>query len=274
MGGSVRKKRAMVVNRRVREPTGRKACIITGGAGGIGRAITTAFAQEGFDVAVFGLRAGEDPLVKRRLEAILLLGKKCLYLKADVTKRQEVQQAVAETIETLGRVDVLVNNAGGGMNPTPLEILEEEDWDRVVDLNLKGTYLCTHFVIAHMKEKRSGKIINISSQGGRSKSELSNLPYASAKAGILGFTRQLAHEVGRWGICVNAIAPGIILTEKAIRRWEERPEEERRGMLEAIPLRRLGTPEEIAQVAVFLASDKASYITGATIDVNGGRFMM
>ena len=125
-----------------------------------------------------------------------------------------------------------------------------------------------------MKEKRSGKIINISSQAGRSKSELSNLPYASAKAGILGFTRQLAHEVGSWGIHVNAIAPGIILTEKAIRRWEERSEEERQKMLEAIPLRRLGNPEEIAHVAVFLASDKSSYITGATIDVNGGRFMI
>lgn len=251
-----------------------KVCIITGGAGGIGRAITMAFAREGFDVAVFGLRPEEDPLIKQLQEAILLVGKKCLYIKADITKRQEVQRAVEETIKTLGKVDVLVNNAGGGMNPTPLEILEEEDWDRVVDLNLKGTYLCTHFVIKHMKEKRSGKIINISSQAGRSKSELSNLPYASAKAGILGFTRQLAHEVGSWGIHVNAIAPGIILTEKAIRRWEERSEEERQKMLEAVPLRRLGNPEEIAHVAVFLASDKSSYITGATIDVNGGRFMI
>ena len=274
MTGSMRKKRTMVVNRRVGEPTGARACIITGGTGGIGRAITMAFAQEGFDVAVFGLRPGEDPLVKQLQEAILRSGKQFLYIKADITQRHEVQQAVAETIKTLGRVDVLVNNAGGGMNPTPLESLEEEDWDRVVDLNLKGTYLCTRFVITHMKEKGSGRIINISSQGGRSKSELSNLPYASAKAGILGFTRQLAQEVGRWGILVNAIAPGIILTEKAIRRWQERSEEERQKMLEAIPLRRLGNPEEISHVAVFLASDKASYITGATIDVNGGRFMM
>lgn len=163
---------------------------------------------------------------------------------------------------------------GGGRPPIPLEDLEQKDWDWVIDLNLKGTYICTQAVIKYMKEQQSGKIVNISSQAGRSKSELSNLPYASAKAGVLGFTRQLAHEVGQFGINVNAIAPGIVERVGRTGLWDGASGAERRKMLEAIPLRRRGRPEEIAQVAIFLASDNSSYITGATIDVNGGRFMM
>jgi NAD(P)-dependent dehydrogenase (short-subunit alcohol dehydrogenase family) len=197
-----------------------------------------------------------------------------LYKKADVTNMKEVSRGVEETIEVFGRVDVLVNNAGGGMPPIPLEDFEQKYWNWAIDLNLKGTYICTQAVIKYMKKQQGGKIVNISSQAGRSKSELSNLAYASAKAGVLGFTRQLAHEVGQFGINVNAIAPGIIERMDRKGGWERVSEGERQKMLEAIPLRRLGKPEEIAQVAVFLASEKSNYITGATIDVNGGRFMM
>lgn len=252
-----------------------KVAVVTGGARGIGRAITIAFVQEGAKVVVFDLDAEDSSLIRELQEAIAACGKKCFYKKADITNMQEVRQAVEETIKAFGKVDVLVNNAGGGMNPVPLEDLEEKEWDQVVNLNLKGTYICTRAVIKYMKEQRNGKVINISSQAGRSKSELSNLPYASAKAGVLGFTRQLAHEVGPFGINVNVIAPGLIMSgERIAKRWEERSEEERHKMLEAIPMKRLGKPEEIARVAVFLASEDSSYITGATIDVNGGRFMM
>ena len=253
-----------------------KVAIVTGGVRGIGRAIAIAFAQEGAEVAVFDLDAEDSSLVRALLEEIIAAsGEKCLYKKVNITHMQEVSQAVEETIKVFGKVDILVNNAGGGRNPTPLEELEERDWDQMMDLNLKGTYFCTKAVIKNMKEQSGGKIINISSQAGRSRSEFSNLPYASAKAGVLGFTRQLAYEVGPLGINVNAIAPGVTMGgERIAKRWEKRTEEERRKMLEDIPLRRLGKPMEIARVAVFLASENSSYITGAVIDVNGGRFMM
>lgn len=252
-----------------------KVAIITGGARGIGKAIAVAFAQEKADVAIFDLDAEDRSSIRELKKELSGYGGKCLYEKADVTHAQEVGRAVEKTIQNFRRVDILVNNAGGGMAPVPLEDLTEQDWDRVVNANLKGTYFCSRAVVAYMKGQRSGKIINISSQAGRSRSELCSISYSSAKAGIIGFTRQLAYEVGLYGINVNAIAPGVILSgERVAKRWEERSEEERREMLEVIPLKRLGKPEEVARVALFLASADSSYITGATIDVNGGRFMM
>ncbi len=252
-----------------------KSAIVTGGLRGIGKAAAMAFAQAGANVAAFDLDPEDSPLVKEFYGQMKSFGKKYLYQKADVFHYAEVQNAVTKTIKSFGDLDILVNNAGGGMNPCPLEDLEEKDWDRILDLNLKGTYFCTKAVIGHMKKKKSGSIINVSSQAGRSKSELSNITYASAKAGIIGFTRQLALETGPLGIRVNAVAPGVTISgERVAKRWEERSAEEKRAMLEAIPLRRLGQPEEIASVILFLASDAASYITGAVIDVNGGRFML
>jgi len=203
------------------------------------------------------------------------LGRTFFYHEASVIDDKEVKKGVAETIKTLGRLDILVNNAGGGMNPVPLEEMDEKDWDRVVNINLKGTFFCTRAVIGYMRNQKSGAIVNISSQAGRSKSELSNIPYASAKAGVIGFTRQLAFEVGPVGIRVNAIAPGVTLSgERVAKKWEGRPEDEKRSMIEAIPLRRLGKPEEIANAVLFLASEASSYITGVVLDVNGGRFML
>lgn len=252
-----------------------RAAIVTGGVRGIGRAITLALSQAGAAVAVFDLDA-EDAAPAREVQAVVEHGGgKCAYVQVDITNMREVQVGVDRTIGLFGKVDALVNNAGGGMDPVPLEHLEESDWERLIRVNLTGAYLCSRAVIRCMKAQRDGRIINISSQAGRSKSELSNLPYASAKAGLLGFTRQLAQELGPYGITVNAVAPGLVLSgERVAKRWEARSEEERSKRIEAIPLRRLGTPEEIARVIVFLASDDSSYITGATIDVNGGRFMM
>ncbi len=252
-----------------------KIAIVTGGLRGIGRAISTAFAQEGAHLAVFDLDTEDQPLVRKLQEEIATLHRSCLYAKVDITQVQEVHQAVDKAIKTFGRIDILVNNAGHGMDPIPLEDLEEEDWDCMIDLNLKGTYICTRAVIRHMQEQRSGRIINISSQAARSKSEIANLPYASAKAGILGFTRNLAFELGPYGINVNAIAPGVVISgERIAKRMAGRPKKIVQQMLEQIPLRRFGKPKDISGAAVFLASDKSSYITGATIDVNGGRTMM
>lgn len=252
----------------------KKVAIVTGGVRGIGKAISIAFAEERAEVAVFDIDAEDSPLVEELQKSIRVFKNRYLYKKADVTNWQEVHHAVEETITAFGKVDILVNNAGGGIPPVPLEDLKETDWDRGININLKGTYICTHAVIKHMKARRSGKIINISSRAGRSPSTLAYLPYATAKAGVLQFTRQLALEVASYGININAIAPGTIFVERIEKYWEGRPEEDKRRMLESIPLKRAGKPEEVANIALFLASEKSSYITGVTIDVNGGTTMM
>ena len=156
-----------------------------------------------------------------------------------------------------------------------IEDVEVEDWDKVVNVNLRGAFFCCQAVIAQMrKQGAGGKIVNISAMAGRTYATLAGVQYASAKAGIGGLTRQLAREVGPEGINVNAVAPTVMLTGDRVRKlWESKTEEERRAVIEAIPLRRLAEPKEVARAVVFLASAAASYITGVTLDVNGGRFM-
>lgn len=251
-----------------------KITVVTGGVRGIGKAIALAFAQEGAKVTVFDLDPEDSPIVEELKRSISIFKKEYLYKKTDVTDWSEVHRAIEETIRTFGKVDILINNAGGGIPPVPIEDLQEADWDRGINLNLKGAFICTHAVIKNMKAQRKGKIINIASRAGRSPSALAYLPYASGKAGVLHFTRQVAFEVASYGINVNAIAPGTIFVERIGKLWEKRSEEERRRLFESIPLKRAGKPEEIANVALFLASEKSSYITGATIDVNGGTTMM
>src|SRR5690606_21587630 len=152
------------------------------------------------------------------------------------------------------------------------EDLSEAVWDDVVALNLKGTMLCTRAVVSGMKARGWGRIVNLSSIAARGRGELSNISYASEKASVIGFTQQLALQMGAYGITVNAVAPGGILSGRVIERWAQRTEEERKKVTDAIPLRRIGTPEEVARAVVFLASDDASYTTGITLDVNGGRY--
>lgn len=251
-----------------------QVALVTGGAKGIGRAIALALAEEGASVAIFDLDDDVSGLAHEFVSMGRGIESSYLYQRVDMTRSSDIKSGVMAVLEQFRRIDVLINNVGGGMDPVPLEDLEEQDWERILRLNLTSMYLCTRAVIKTMKSQRRGRVINISSQAGRSKSELSNLPYASAKAGVLGFTRQLASELAPHGITVNAIAPGLVLSgERVGRRWEARPEEEREQRLGAIPLGRLGTAEEVAAVAVFLASDGASYMTGATLDVNGGRHM-
>ena len=248
-----------------------KTGIVTGSSRGIGRAIAMAIAREGAQVVINGRNQDAQAVA----EEVRAAGGKAIPVLGDVTQEKDVQLLAEETLRAFGSIDILVNNAGGGWPAALLEKMEPQDWEKELRVNLTGAFLCSRAVIGKMKEQRSGRIINISSQAGRSGSELAGITYASAKAGLLGFTRQLARQVGQYGILVNAVAPGVILSgERIEKRWGQRSEEERREMLKAIPLGRLGRPEEVAAVVVFLASDEASYLTGAVIDVNGGRFMV
>jgi NAD(P)-dependent dehydrogenase (short-subunit alcohol dehydrogenase family) len=252
-----------------------KVAIVTGGIRGIGKAIGIAFAREGAKVALFDLDVEDSRLAGKLQEAVGAFNKKCLYKKADVTQMKEIRQAVEETVTTFGKVDILVNNAGGSfIAPAPIEDLEEKDWDLVVNVNLKGTYICTHAVMKQMKKQKRGKIINISSKAGRAPGVITPLPYVCAKAAVIQFTRQLALDVSSFGINVNGIAPGTISVERVNNMFEDRYlPEERQRILDDIPLKRMGKPEEIAELAVYLASEKSSFMTGVTIDINGGTFM-
>ncbi len=251
-----------------------RVAVVTGSGRGLGKAMALALSREGARVVVNDI---EVQNIEEVVTQIRNVGGVATGILCDVSKPAEVQAMVNSCLMEFGQIDILVNNAGGSGGDTgnrflgglPLEI-----WERMLDINLKGTIHCTMAVIPHMIERKCGKIISISSQAGRYASELAGPYYSAAKAGQFGFTRQLALKLGPYGICVNAIAPGVIISGPRVEKmWLARTEEERQEMLAKIPLRRLGTAEEVASVVVFLASHESDYITGATIDVNGGRFM-
>jgi 3-oxoacyl-[acyl-carrier protein] reductase len=180
---------------------------------------------------------------------------------------------VAELVDSVGRIDILVNNAGGvvGQVGRPLEQVSDDDWRAVVDANLTSTFVCTRAVAPGMKERGYGRIVNISSGAGRSVSLTGIQAYASAKAGQIGLTRQTAHELGRFGITVNAIAPGFVLSNPtSITQYESYGEEGRRRLVEAIATRRLGTPEDIANGVLFFVAEESSWVTGQVISIDGG----
>jgi 3-oxoacyl-[acyl-carrier protein] reductase len=187
----------------------------------------------------------------------------------DVTDRRQV----AGLVERIGAIDILVNNAGGvcGQVGKPLEEVTDDDWLDVVDANLTSTFVCTRAVVPGMKEAGCGRIVNISSGAGRSVSLTGIQGYASAKAGQIGFTRQTAHELGRFGITVNCIAPGFVLSNPTtIEQWEGYGEEGQRALVERIATRRLGTPEDIANGVLFFVAEESSWITGQVLSIDGG----
>jgi 3-oxoacyl-[acyl-carrier protein] reductase len=249
-----------------------KVAIVTGSAQGMGYAIARALAEDGAKVGVCDIsKEGVEKAVgELESEFEHVLGE-----VVDVTKRDEVRRTVRNVVDKWGGIDVLVNNAGGALHtPHILNEIEEKDWDLVVNVNLKGTFLFCQAVIPVMVKKGGGSIVNISALAAHWRASLAGVQYTAAKAGVEGLTRQLAHDWGMHGVRINAVAPTVTLTGERVKSlWEAKDEKERERVLSQIPLRRLSTPREIASVVVFLVSDEASYITGITLDVSGGRYL-
>jgi len=247
-----------------------QVAIITGSSAGIGKATALLLAKEGATVVLNGR---DEAKLITTAEEIKTIGNEPLIIVGDICSKETIEKLVTETTNQLGRIDILINNAGGGSLVTNFEEVTEVEWQQTIDKNLSSVFFLSQKVAAIMAKNQYGRIVNVSSVAGRTKSILAGIQYSAAKAGILGLTRHLAAILGENNITVNAVAPGITLTERITKKWQNRSVEEQEEILAKIPLKRLGKPEEVAEAIVFLASDSASYITGNTIDVNGGYFM-
>ncbi len=251
-----------------------KTAIVTGAAGVLGQAFCRALAAAGADVALLDVNDEGLAFAVAGLSASLP-ERKFIAVRCDVTSGTEVRAAVGGVHAQIGRIDILVNNAGGSLRtPRTLADVTEAHWDLVMNVNLKATFLMCQAAAPLMKQQGGdGRIINVASIAGRLPSVLTGVQYAASKGGVIALTRKLASELGP-EITVNAIAPGVALAgERVIGMWDNLQEREREETLSMIPLRRLSTEEDQADVVVFLAGKGSRYITGATIDVNGGRFM-
>jgi 3-oxoacyl-[acyl-carrier protein] reductase len=242
-----------------------RVAIVTGGARGIGTAIALAFIREGAKVVLVDVDKEKLEALKHEIEKEK---GKVIAIPCDITKSVEVGAMVNQVRDAFGRIDILVNNAGIIRRGT-IETVSEEDWDRVIEVNLKGTFNCCKAVVETMKSQRYGKIVNISSIAGKIGDITSAPGYGPSKAGVDALTKTLARQLAQYGINVNAVAPHAIETEMSAQ-WSE---ERRKEIIASIPLGRLGKPEDVANAALFLASDDASFITGEILDVNGGALM-
>ena len=242
-----------------------KVSLVTGGGRGLGRAIALALARNGSDVAVCDIRA-ED--AQRVAEEIGSMGRKVLSFHVDVSKSGEVNAMVEKVLSQFGKIDILVNNAGI-CKVASIEETTEEDWDRVMAVNLKGVFLCSKAVMAVMKKQRSGRIVNMGSLAGKVGGVATGANYAASKAGVMCFTKSLAKELAPYGVTVNALAPGVIETDMTHGNtggdWT--------NYLRTIPLGYIGAPEDVANAVLFFVSEEARYITGEIMDVNGGMLM-
>ena len=242
-----------------------KNALVTGGSRGIGKAIVLELAREGANVALTYI-SNEDR-AKEEIGEVESYDVKGLAIKADVSKEEEVNNMIEIVNSELGGIDILVNNAGITKDNLLIR-MKTEDWDDVINTNLKGVYLCTKAVVRGMMKKRYGKIVNIASVVGIS-GNAGQGNYSASKAGIIGFTKSIAKELGSRGININGVAPGFVETDMTNVLNEKIKEE----MLNQIPLKRFAKPEDIADVVVFLCSEKANYITGQIINVDGGMLM-
>lgn len=241
-----------------------KVAIVTGAGQGIGRIIALFLAQHGADVVVADINEQTLQEVAGEIEK---LGRQALPVKMNVTVLAECDEMVKKAQERFGKVDILVNNAGITRD-TVLLRMKEEQWDQVIAVNLKGTFNCTKAAIRSMFKSKYGRIINISSVTG-AMGNPGQANYSASKAAVMGFTKAIAREYAHCGITVNAVAPGFISTAMT----DAIPEKEREAMISMIPARQLGTPEDVANLVCFLASDLAGYITGQVIHINGGLYM-
>lgn len=250
-----------------------RVAIVTGAAHGFGRAISLLLGRQGATVWAVDRLADE---LAETAELARAEGFACTSAPCDVTDSAAVQSLVDQVIGAAGRVDILVNNAGGvvGQVGRPVEQVADEDWDVVVRTNLSSAFYCIRAVAPAMKAQGFGRIINISSGAGRSFSLTGIQAYASAKAGQIGLTRQMAKELGPWGITVNNIAPGFVRSNPATeRQWEAMGEERQQALVAGLALKRLGAPDDIAGGVLFFASELANWVTGQTISIDGGSHM-
>jgi 3-oxoacyl-[acyl-carrier protein] reductase len=241
-----------------------KVAIVTGGTRGIGLATARLLAEDGASVVVSGRDAARLEAAVKELES---LGAPAMAVAADAAKREDADRLVEATRERFGRIDVLVNNAGITRDQL-LVRMKDDDWDQVLDTNLRGVFLMTRAVGKVMMRQKSGRIINIASTAG-AMGNPGQVNYSAAKAGVIGLTKAAGRELAHWNILVNAVAPGLIETDMAA----SIPAEAREAMLQQVPLKRIGQGREVAEVVRFLAGDGASYITGQTIHVNGGLYV-
>jgi 3-oxoacyl-[acyl-carrier protein] reductase len=242
-----------------------RIAIVTGGAKGIGRSIACLLAQEGAKVVIADIdleRASKtsDEINKKGLHAYPVW--------VDVSDPESIKKMVEKIVSEYNRVDILVNNAGI-LHSTPIEDITVDEWDDMMDINLRGAFFASKEVLSGMKERRSGRIINISSLAGRMGGYANGVAYSASKAGLIGLTQAMARRVAEYGITINAVAPGTTEGEMI----KKLPDEKIEMLKQTIPMKRFGKPENIAKTVAFLASDAADYITGAVIDINGGIYM-
>jgi len=242
-----------------------KIAIVTGAGRGLGKAIALRLAEEGAIPVVADLDPVTSESVLRELDE---RGTKTIRVQVDVSKVAQVTSMVDRVIQEFGTIDILVNNAGI-VHTTAIEKITEDEWDKLMATNLKSVFFASQSVLPYMKQKRSGRIINISSSAGRMGGYGNGVGYAASKAGIIGLTMSFARKVAEFNITVNAVAPGTTETEMI----QALSEDTKRMLKELIPMKRLGKPKNVADVVAFLASEGADFITGAVIDVNGGLFM-
>jgi len=241
-----------------------KTALVTGAGQGIGKTIALELARHGADIIIADINEAALNEVVREIEG---LGRQALPLKVNVTSLAECDEMIKKAQEKFGRIDILVNNAGITRD-TVLLRMKEEQWDQVIAVNLKGTFNCTKAAIRSMFKNKYGRIINISSVTG-AMGNPGQANYSASKAAVMGFTKAVAREYAHCGITVNAVAPGFIRTAMT----DAIPEKEREAMINMIPAKQLGTPEDVANLVCFLASDIAGYITGQVIHINGGLYM-